>query len=501
MKISKSISNYIQNNIFFILSVISCTLIILIHIYNIYLDNDQWFILREGKEIVENHNFYINTAFVLDGYKKVVQQWLYAVIIYIIYTYAGFKGLYLFVLLETFLFCILLYNLGKHLGGESKSIIAIIVLYLFCDDYISTRPELITWCLLLIQIIALEKYKKDADAKHLILLPILTLIESNIHAFLLVFHFLFIFAYMFPVIKIPMFNFSKRKYKIKPLIATNIAMLFTSIINPYSYKALTGMFETYKKTTSMYINEIQSPELLSFYSLVIVFGVFLTLYLVLKKEINAEHFYLEIGTCVLAINASRNISINGLAVFIIVINMISLLDKNLIDNLFRFLNTTKRKSSYLVFLLYIIPITLLLITTTENNKYKDCFTTPIKAIEYLNKNENNPENTKVYTDFNSGAYVVYNGYRGFMTPESSICQKPINGKSDYYDEYKELNYSIQNVNNFIDKYKFDYYICFVSSEKKVAAPMGLNYLYLENDRRFKKVVKGNGYVMYKTVLK
>jgi hypothetical protein len=303
-------------------------------------------------------------------------------------------------------------------------------------------------------------------------------------------------AYIFPQIKIPLLEFKRKTYKIKPLIKINIIMLFTSLINPYTYNSVLYLFCVYKKTSKMLINEMQPPKLADYSSIIIITGIYLATYMIRKKQLEMEIFYLEIGTFILSLVAGRNIIMNQIIVFLVLSKFISSVPLTTINSFFTFFNKIKFKLSYMM--LFIITIALNFYSSIDLNKpLKDSFTTPIKAVDYLYAEGRSPHNIKVYTDFNNGAYVEYSGFRIYMTASSDMCQKSINKKDDFCDEYFELNYDVKNIESFINKYNFDYYLCFISSKEKQAVPHGLNYIYFEKNKAFKKVMEGNGYAMYK----
>ena len=68
---------------------------ICIFAYTNFFDNDGYFLIATGKEIVENGIPKFNPFFLEKGYQIVVQQWLWDVCLYQIQQWFGNYGLYL----------------------------------------------------------------------------------------------------------------------------------------------------------------------------------------------------------------------------------------------------------------------------------------------------------------------------------------------------------------------------------------------------------------------
>ena len=98
-----------------------------------YMDTDSYFILAEGRDILENGIKYTNSFTVVDGLDIVVQQWLWCVLIYCIYSVLGNLGLILVCIVETVIIAVLLILLGrlKKVDHSSLLILVSVFLYLF----------------------------------------------------------------------------------------------------------------------------------------------------------------------------------------------------------------------------------------------------------------------------------------------------------------------------------------------------------------------------------
>ena len=64
----------------------------------------------------------------------------------------------------------------------------------------------------------------------------------------------------------------------------------------------------------------------------------------------------------------------------------------------------------------------------------------------------------IYTGYNAGAYIEYQGFKCYIDPRAEIFLKSINKKEDILLEYYDFQMGKIKVKDFIDKYKFDYII-------------------------------------------
>lgn len=101
-----------------------------------------------------------------------------------------------------------------------------------------TRPQVFTYCIILIELICLEKYIKDGKIKHLIALPILSVAVVNLHASMWTMLFIFLLPYLANALPIKIKGKSVSCCKILPLIITALIMIPCGMITPYGIKGL-----------------------------------------------------------------------------------------------------------------------------------------------------------------------------------------------------------------------------------------------------------------------
>lgn len=455
-----------------------------------YIDTDTYFILAEGRDIFANGIKHINTFTVVPDLKIVVQQWLWCVITYGTYDLMGNMGLLMICILETIAIAALLFYIGRSKKMDPSMLLIMVSIFLFLfSEFISTRPNATTIILLLSELIALEKYKKSKNPHRGIylgiMLTVLTFLEINLHASMWVFHFVFLLPYVVPPINTFAAKLRKRNYPVKPILCSMIPMAGVLFINPYGIDGILYLFRAYgKKLNSIGIGELQHVEITSLTGAVIIIALvfYIGYYMVPKRSISAETFYLFVGTMILGCICYRNFYYTCIGLFMLVCDALSYRN---FDKIHDFINNQTKPVMFLA--VAALGISVWYALDTGAHREADWEGEPIKAVEYLD--EHASDGTTVYTGFNTGAFLEWSGYKVFIDARPELFMKKINGKEDVIDAFIDQcnDLDLQEYRDFVERYHFDYYL---------AAEGSLMDAFLQSDDSSKVVVQGEEYRLY-----
>ena len=99
------------------------------------------------------------------------------------------------------------------------------------------------------------------------------------------------------------------------------------------------------------------------------------------------------------------------------------------------------------------------------------------------------KDVKIYSDFNMGAFLEFNGFNSYIDARPELYSKKINGKEDIYNEFIELSLLDNfDYNGFINKYSFKYLLTEDGSKLS---------FYLNYRKGYEKILTGNGYSLYR----
>ena len=420
------------------------------------LDNDIWYLLSEGRYIVKNGIYYVDVLSMHEGLQVVVQNWLSASIFWIIYSFFGEIGLFTLTLICNFFICLLLYKISMTIS-ENNRILSLLAMFatdmILLPSYIVSRPQIFSFIILLSTIYVLELYIKTDNKKYLIWLPILSIIEINLHASLWVMMFLFILPYLIDSFHIK--SLRTQGYNKKPLfIYVGIAAL-CGLLNPYFYKAITFIFTSYTDPIMhQYINELLPFSItttLGKQMALLILTIGLTMTFFREGNIRIRYICLFCGTVILGFNTYKAfshfilVSIFPLAYFF---KDLCPKDFSTLPYLFKKIYNT------IIIILCIISVGgscyFYFTRDIENAKLKHDAETALTVL----KENFSPIGTTVYSSFNDGGTVEFYGFKPYIDPRAEVFLKKRNKKDDIFAENYYVQMGSYDVHSFLERYNF-----------------------------------------------
>lgn len=443
-------------------------------------DNDLWFILATGRSILRNGITHFDTLSMHSDYYIVTQQWLTSIIYYLSMTKLGAAGFSVIVSLISIAGTIALYKYSKYLTKNStiSSLLTILYLYFFVKGFTTTRPQIITYLILTLELFLTDKFIDSKNKKYLYALPILSIFEINMHASMWFLQFCFIGVYLIEFI---------RDKKIRnSLIITLIVMFLAGFINPYGIDAILYVFKSYG-IQIINDNIIEMKPMMISYMMgkLILLTLFLTLFVSsFYKKINIRYLLLLGGTTYLALSHYKSSPYYGIAFVItmssllkgvnlkeIYLNIVNKIKFNKIKNIL--VKLSKLEIKYLK-LSFVAVIIILLVESYTVVIAEARLEHPLEML--VNKLDEDAPNkdVTVYTNYGDGGYLEWREFKPYLDPRGDIFIKKTNKKFDLLDEAFSLDKE-SNVIKFVNKYKFDYLVVNTSGDKVL-------YNYLKNDR-------------------
>ena len=424
-----------------------------------WLDNDIWYLLAEGKYISQNGIYYTDTLSIHADLAIVVQNWLSTVTLWIIYAFLKVKGIFLFVVICDLVISFLLYKICMLISDKNKILSLLITLLTnvsLCPYFMVSRPQLISYIILLLTIYLLELYISTDNKKYLYYLPLLSFLEVNLQASLWWMVILFMIPYL-----IDSFRCNKLKlqgYNKKPLFIAFGLSLLAGFINPYGFDAISFIFKSYGDPYMLtYIAELQPYNIKSFFGIHITAIIFLNVILSIffrEEKIRIRYLCLFFGTLILGL-----ISIKAFSHFILVslFPLAFLLKDKVPKNVISNKKILKTVGNILIPIAFVGCFVVLFFA---NKDYKNVVKLSSMAEDAVNAidlfTNNNPSNAKVYASFNNGGYVEFRGYKAYIDPRAEVFLKINNGKEDIHSEYYDFEFNKIELKDFLNKYNFDF---------------------------------------------
>lgn len=479
--------------------------VLLIPLRNILMDvvdNDAWFIMSTGREILQNGFPYINPFTMIPDMGIIVQQWIPDVLTYLMFSNFGSLGLMVMVSSLYFITVFLMFKVGRMWVSKENG--AVIVAYIgllgvVLSTFISIRPTVYTMIFLLLEVLALEKYKRTNDIRWLVLLPVVSLCEVNFHASMWPLTLGVAVLYMIPIVQgVKGLQLTPYRYRIAPIAVALLTMVAVGFINPYGINGMLYMALSYGSATyGGIITELEPTKMITAQGLACLALFALLVWYVAtriksKEGVDVTAVLFAVVTFALAVMHIRNTWFFLVATLPVVSILIG----------------SKKFSNFILFkddpfkaavwsLAFVFAFLAFIVGTVVSQPQKnieevddDCI--PVVAIAYLDQAHPDAESRselKIYNSFNSGGYLEWRGYKTFMDPRPELYNARINHQGDFFNEYVDLiSANEATVKSFVEKYDFDYLIADTDSNLEG---------YLSSARNYELVESGNGYNLYK----
>ena len=435
---------------------------IFVMLINQGLDNDSWYVLAEGRYIAENGIYYTDVLSMHDGLNVVVQNYGFAVIFYWIFSVFGAPGIYTMMLILNFLICYLLYKICMTISDKNTNLslaIMIVTDLVFGLGFVVTRAQMVSYVIFLALILILELYIKNKKTKYLWWIPVLSIIQINLHASLWLMLFLVMITYI--IDSVNKLKLKLQGYKTWPLVVVGAISFLVGLINPYGIRMMTFVIPSYSNPVLK--NLVVELEFFSPFSsmseAVICISIVVVSFLCVfakKRKIRIRYFLMFFGFLVLGLN-----TVKSLGQFILVMFFpLAYLYKDIRIERVIYAQKARNVVCFWCSLLTVCLSAVLLFVVNSSIKAEpdDYLVAAVDAIDSdINKKEEGTYKAyTVYTGYNDGGYLEYRGYKPYIDPRGEYFIEKVNGKEDILKEYVDFMSGKITIDEMLDKYNFDY---------------------------------------------
>ncbi|MFZ5644836.1 MAG: hypothetical protein ACOY46_14725 [Bacillota bacterium] len=394
------------------------------------MDNDTFWHVKTGEYIYTHREIPSADVFSWYGaennFKWINHEWLYDLLIFAVHSIYGLKGVAIFTSIIAGLVFLLLYILM-----EIRSRNTFLSLFLACIaiagmvNFLSPRPQTISYCLLLLMAIALEKKKWPG------VLPII-IIGVNVHGGFYPMYILLLTYYL---------------WREKPWLVLVSPLLV--MLNPYGWEIITYPFrvQMYPEFTK-YIMEWTATKLTGQgheYNLITYIVLFL---LIFNKKIKKEDALFSLFIIVQTFMAARHITFLYLLVIPVLTPYIAQ------NNIFTDLKEAFEKKLKYVYVVTLLVLLSLAVYDTDFNKPVNTSNFPDKKVIIFIK-ENNLK--RIYNMYDDGGFLIYNDIKPMIDGRADIFA-PIYNDTNLFKDYFEADLLMKDYKKFLDNYMINYVI-------------------------------------------
>ncbi len=454
-----------NNKIIFILAFF--LLIITISSITKVMQNDTFFTIATGNEIIKNgydNKDHLTWHDNLNFYKL---RWAFDVVIATIFNNWGFTGIYVFVLIIGSITILSLYYI--LMKQENSAVLSFMgatlsAILMMTSWSFTARGQIISYLLLLWEIFCLERLVETNQKRYYIFLFIISVLIVNFHASVWMMTIILILPYMAEAILAKFIKKEERikikNINIKSLILAIAVLFIGSFLSPIGAYTYTYMFKTIGGLSSKFIAELQFSEITQTAGLAIMITIYAVLTLSTKTKIRLRDLLLFLGLFIMAILARRNLAFLYLIGIIPIINLIQEFfntydNDNLLSKFETFLS--KKKTTIILGVIIFITITPNIISRIKEN-YIDKSQYPVDAVKYIKENLDY-KNMRIYNHFNFGSYLELSEIKTFLDSRSEIYCKEFNDVQILQD-WINVTRCVVHYSDIFNKYNIDYAIVY-----------------------------------------
>lgn len=427
-------------------------------------DCDIWHVLSTGRYLIESGLHFPDTEPLTmhEGLEYVPQQWLYAILLYAVYSLGG-NAAYILLLWAVVIICALaIYCFPTENERKSRSLI-VIALFVF-GMIVWAMPKVRVFdCLLVVLLSAcLTRWRKSGQAVWLIAAPVSALVMINAHAALWPLVFLVGFAFLADAL------LEKNLRGVGQLIFAGTASLIMLLVNPYGIDAITLVFRSMSPDITDAIMECKSPftlkhGMLGYFSIALIGASLATIVFKRKDRGLRPLLFLLAISMLLAAWSYRNTNI-----------LVTAFALTLIEVPLARIEFSKTGAKVLLIVLTLaaglsIPMYMKTVGALEGPRdpQSECV---VLACSELGRDASTVSVYEFDSSYSEFAYRI----RGYHDARAELFLEKVNRRSDLSGEYIATSHDMvaasegdecaqARLREFIEKYQFD----FIETEEEV----------------------------------
>ncbi len=452
------------------------------------LDNDIWFLLSNGRYILQNGIPFIEPLTLHQNLSYVSQQWLSTVIFWFVYSKLGALGLFALVAVVFAGVITLIYRLNNLLSDGNLAVSFVVTMFfsVLLSTYTVTRPTMFTLLILAAELYLLERYTASNRPSHLIPLPLLSALLVNLHASMWPIQFVILLPYVIDSFRFRVSILEGQGFDKKFFYPAILLMFAAGFLNPYGFDAMSYLARSYGHPEISFVSEMRVPNINEVFGKVI-FGTFVIVgaaYLLYRAgKTRLRYVLLTGGTAVLALSNVRSFS------FFILCGIFPL------AYYLKDVQPPKSKQTVTKKTLVLRGVLIALIAAMLGygvfyqyavNAATKAVPESAPALSYLLTNAEQ-DDMVLYAGYNDGGYAEYLGFKPYLDPRAEVFVKKNNKKDDIMLEYFLLQTGGLYYQDVLDKYGFTHLL---------VAKTDILYTYLPHDDSYQMVFEDKLYAVF-----
>lgn len=511
-KVGDRLWHYIKKHSFFIATAILIAILAVVATSTI-LPTDIFYSVKVG-EWIASHGIDMKDHFSIhNNLPYTYPHWLFDFLIYWVYHFTGFIGIYILTCIMAIALMILLYIISYRLSPGRNKLIAFIVTLIatiIMSPFFTARAQMPTYILLLLAVYLIERFLRQRKLRYTIGLVVIPWLIANYHVAVYPFYIVIFLPYLgeyltglilrrvkhshdskFQLGRLQISIHDNAKY-LFPIIAVSALV---GLLTPLGTVPYTYLYKTMIGSSLSYITEhlplvlSLSPEILIPIIATVIFLIFT------KVKIRLCDLFAMVGYTYLTLSSRRQEALLVLFGSVIVCRLVS--------RLWQQYNVNNKIATQLIHIVIkpiaIVDIAVIIciviasqaIAKQVNQSVANTSSYPVAVSDYIVSNLD-VKKIRLYNQYDYGGYILYRDIPVFIDPRADLYTKPFNGREDIFTDYMNAD-KIDKVyfEKIFHKYKITHVLVVKSSHiNTVIAGQG-------KQSNYQKLYEKDGYVLYK----
>ena len=551
-KLKEIMNKQINVNVNFTIIAIILIAIFCICITPVTLQNDTFYTIKIG-ELIKNNGIDMMDHFSWhENLSYTYPHWLYDFCTYLVYSIAGFKGIYITTcILSVALGISIFYVVSKLTKNKSIAFITTVIAIYLLKSYIAARAQLVTFILFIWELYFIEKFIENRKIRYGIGLIIIALLIANLHVATWPFFFVLFLPYIAEYILVVKSDFiiykklkifilkhkikvlnkknidsakikkleselkdleskvskikikreteSKNAYKIlikknknvKFLIIIMIICVLTGLLTPIGETPYTYLYKTMQGNTTENISEHLPMTLANNTNAMCVLVVLLIILIFTKTKIKLSDLFMITGLCYLMLATRRQFSMFVLIGTVIFTRLIVNLIQTYEKDGIEAIEKTFQNIAVVISLVFLMGIwSYSYIKPKLDDEYVNSKSYPVAACDYILENID-LDNARFYNEYNYGSYMLFRGIPVFIDSRADLYTPEFSGNKDedIFSDFINTSSISKFYEETFEKYDITHVILGKGSKTNMI-------ITKTNDENYKELYSDDNFVIY-----
>ncbi len=526
--------------------------ILCICITPVTFQNDTYYTIKIGELIRSSGIDMIDHFSWHENLNYTYPHWLYDLCTYLVYSLAGFKGIYITTCILSAVLGISIFLVNSKLtNNKSISFIITVGALYILQDYITARAQLATFILFIWELFFIEKFIENRKIIYGIILILISILIANLHVatwpFFFVLFLPYIAEYFIAImadtiiykkieililkvriklqekrksneeklenLKLKLDNIKnkvsrvkikreeevrnpykliiKRNKNVKFLIIIMVMCIFTGLLTPIGDAPYTYLYKTMQGNTTQNISEHLPMTLIKNTEAMCVIVILLAILIFTKTKIKLSDLFMISGLTYLMLSTRRQFSMFSLIGTVILTRLIvDLINRYTKNGMEEAEKTAKNIGVIISLSILMLFISYDAIKPKLDDEYVDTNSYPVAACDYIIENID-IQNAKFYNEYNYGSYMLFRGIPVFIDSRADLYAPEFTGDKDK-DIFSDF-INTSSISRFYEDTFKKYDITHLIISKKSKTNM---IITKTKDKNYKELYSDDNFIIY-----